>query len=156
MMILNLILMLLLFSDFLLPSNNIIKDKFLISQTNVSGVVGWKNRNYQNIENILEFQSGTSYRVARFPNNIENVEDKTVEIKKTLLFSKIKSLKLPNKENEIYVSVLSLPEILIAFLLALIVTILNFFSTNTALEFIMSFACVFIYFVSIAYFFYLS
>lgn len=156
MMILNLILITFLYGDFLLPSTNITKDKFLISETNVSGVSRWRNRNYQSVENTLEFQSGRSYYIARIPDNLEYAENGIVQINKTLIFSKIKSIASPINKKEIYVSVLSLPEILIAFLLALIITILNFFSTNTALEFLLSFACVFVYFVSVAYFFYLS
>lgn len=155
MMILNIILISLLYGDFLLPSNNITNDKFLLSQTNVSGSASWKGRNYQNVENILEFQSQL-FRIARIPDYLENFEGKTVQIKRTLLFSKIKSINLPVEDNDIFVSVLSLPGIFIAFLLALTITIINFFSTNTVLEFIMSFACTYIYFVTIVYFFYLS
>ena len=113
MMILNLVLILCLYGDFLLPSNNITTDKFKTSETNISGVSSWKNRNYQNVENTLEFQSGKSYYIARIPDNLQYAENEIVQIKKTLLFSKIKSIASPVNKKEIYVSVLSFPVVLI-------------------------------------------
>ena len=94
----NLIFILILYVDFTLPSIHNKTEKIKSFYNSVNYTPGWKSKSSTEIKYILECESGSVYYLGKFPQEFENIEnEKKVDIERTLLFKKVKSLKVENK-----------------------------------------------------------
>src|SRR5690606_12005979 len=100
--------------------------------------------NYENVYRIY-CENDDSYRIIIDPKIPEDMEPgKQMTITKTKLLGRIKSLKI---ENHVYdVSFLKNPTILICFMIAFVVSILNLFSSNRIVGFLLAFSMIYIFF----------
>ena len=154
--ILNLVLVFILYADYYLPSHNIIEEKFVSFYNVIENLPRIKGGGGKEVKYILECSSGNLYHLYSFPENNFKIEaSQKIFISKTLLLSKVKSLKLDPNSEEISISLLSNKLITFLFILAIFITILNFFFTNTTLDIFLAFSCSYIYLLTASYLFYL-
>lgn len=154
--ILNLIIVFALFFDLLIPSNKIIKEEFLSFYNTVTNVPKVKGGGGKDIRNILECKSGNLYYLVSMPDYENNIkEEQEIYVKKTILFSKVKSLKVSEKE-EWSVSLLSNNWIIFSFIISTFITLVNFCFTNKYLDVLLSFSSGYIFVVTGTYLFYFS
>jgi hypothetical protein len=148
----NLIFILILYVDFTLPSIHNKTEKIKSFYNSVNYTPGWKSKSSTEIKYILECESGSVYYLGKFPQEFENIEnEKKVDIERTLLFKKVKSLKVENKTYS--VSFLSLNMVMYIFTFCIVINLLNIFFTNKVLDIILAFGTVPIYFVGLVYIF---
>lgn len=153
--ILNLVLVFVIYSDYYLPSQNIVEEKFESFYNVVKNLPRIKGGGGKEIRYILECASGNLYHLHSFPeNNFEIKKGQKIFISKTLFLLKVKSLKISKESKGQNISLLSNNFITFLFLLAILITFANFIFTNRILDVFLSFSCAYIYLVSLLYLLY--
>lgn len=154
--ILNLIIVFALYFDFLIPSNKIIKEEFISFYNTVSNIPRIKGGGGKDIKNILECKSGNLYYLISIPDYENNIKkEQEIYVKKTILFSKIKSLKVSEKEDW-SVSLLLNNWIIFSFAISIFITLANFCYKNMYLDVLLSFSSGYIFVATGTYLFYFS
>ncbi|MCF8322102.1 MAG: hypothetical protein K9I26_03055 [Flavobacterium sp.] len=154
--IINLIVVFFLYFDLLLPTGKIVKEEYLSSYNTVKYLPRIKGGGGKDIRNILETKSGNLYYLTSI-RNYENeiISGQNIYISKTLLLSKVKSLKV-SEQQKWNVSLLTNYLIISLYVLSTFITIINFFYTNKYFDILLSFSCAYILIVTASYIFYLS
>jgi hypothetical protein len=149
----NIFFVVVIYADLILPEKEPVKEKFRWTYSSVKNIPGYKTRGGKEISNFIECQNGNIYKIGFVPAEIENLkEGEDIEISKTLIFSKVKSVITPDKE--IFVLFTTQKIILIGVFFSMLVFASRFFLTNNFLDLIFAFASVFIYFITGVYLFY--
>ena len=152
-MFFNLIIVFALYFDLLIPSNKIVKEEFLSFYNTVTNVPRIKGGGGKDIKNILECKSGNLYCLISIPNYENNIEaGQNIYVKETILLSKVKSLKVSEKQ-EWNVSLLLNDWILFSFAISIFITLINFYFTNKYLDVLLSFSSGYIFLATVTYLF---
>lgn len=153
---LNIVLVIILYADYFIPSENIVEEKFKSFYNVVKTSPRIKGGGGREVKYILACKSGNLYYLYTFPTKeFNSKEGESIYIKKTAVFSKTKLLKLNLKSEGENISILSNYIVISLFILAFIISFFNLLYNNTFLDICLAFACVYIYLVTITYLFYL-
>ncbi|ESU25278.1 hypothetical protein FSS13T_18540 [Flavobacterium saliperosum S13] len=157
LIIINLLLALLIFADYLIPFNHTEEEKFSSFYRTVKETPGFKSKSSSEYKNILECKTGNLYNLGKFPDlQYELSDGQNIHIVKTFIFSSVKSINVVNeKGNQILeVSFLSIQIVQILLLISVLITFLNIFFTNGFLDFALALASIFLYTLTLVYIFY--
>lgn len=147
----NLIVVSFCYIDFLLPNKNIEIEVF----SSFYNVVNNYPKGKKEILNILECKSGKTYRLINFPTSTENLlSGQKIEIKKTFLLGKLKSLKFIEINKSFNISLLYNNYIIIGSIISVVLSLLNVFFEINFLEIALAFSTVFVFSISAVYLFY--
>ena len=154
--ILNLIFVFVLCVDFFIPSNKVYFETLSSVYNTVTAYPSSRSTSGgKEIKNILYCESGNLYYLGTIPNQLNEIKKgESISITKSFLLSKTKSFKKENRLEEVNVSFLSIRLVMIIFLLATLITILNCFVTNTFLDILLAASSTFIYFLTAVYLFF--
>ena len=157
LIIINLLLGLLLFADYLIPFNHVAEEKFSSLYNTVKETSGFRGSSSSEYKYIMECKSGNLYNLGKFPDLQYELNDgQNIHIVKTFIFSSVKSINVVNEEKEqiLEVSFLSLQIVKILLLVSVLITFLNIFFTNGFLDFALAIASIFLYVLTLVYIFY--
>ena len=136
----NLITVFILCIDFLIPSNRIVIEEFSSFNTSVKQVPTIRFGATKSIRHILRCESGNLYYVTYMPSAENQLEvGQEIFITKTIFLSKIKSIKVSEKQV-LELSFMSYPLIIFLNVIAVIITLLNFWFEHKYLDVLLSFA----------------
>ncbi|AWA30982.1 hypothetical protein HYN48_13330 [Flavobacterium magnum] len=151
--ILNLVLLTIMYTDFFIPSDNIVEEKFASFDASVKEAAYHpKYGGETEIRYYLECQSGKQYYLYNFPeNDIVEIGHK-IYITKTFLFSKVKYFQVSLDSEKRPLSLLYYG--LFAYIISAcaFVTLLSIFVVNKYLDFLLAFSTVFICIITLIYF----
>jgi hypothetical protein len=150
----NILVVLFLYIDFLLPTNKIDKEIFS-SFYSVVNYYPSKGGGGKEVLTVLECKSGKTYRIPASPiYSEEEFNGKKIEIEKTFLFGKQKVLRFVEINKLINISLLSENLIIIIYTISIIISLFNLFFEIKFLEIPLAFSFVFVFFTTIIYLFY--
>lgn len=145
-----------MYVDYAIPSKNVVEEKYKSFYNVVKVSPSFKGGGGKEVKSILECKSGNLYNLYYFPEAKFDLEEgESIYIVKTNVLSKVKLLKIDPKSAGENVSILSSQIAIFLFILAIVISLLNLFYNNTFLDICFSFACFYIYLITISYLFYL-
>lgn len=131
------------------PSNQSATERFHGIYKSVTSIPAKGKDGYQ-VDNYLHCKSGHFYKVGIVPLAFSSIqENEQIVIVKTPIFSKTRAVKSTSETIKILFLFNSLIIYIIVF--CLLITIANIFFPNGVLDFILSFASIFLYFLFVAY-----
>ena len=148
----NLIFILILYTDLLIPSISDKTERFKSFYNSVDSSPGWKSGSSKSIKYLLECESGNVYYLGKFPKESELfVKGIKMSVEKTLFLKKVRALKIEDKKC--YVSFLLEDIVEYIFIFCFVFNLLNVFFENKILEFMLPLATLPIYFIGLIYLF---
>lgn len=151
----NFLLFAIIYSDYYLPSKNIVKESFVSFYSVTEDLPRIKGGVGKNVKYILKCSSGNLYQLPSFPEHLFEIEKgQKLFICKTQMLSKIKSINLNIDSKETDVSIMSNKIVNLFFILAIFMTVLNLFFSNSFSDSLLAISSVYIYLISFSYLFY--
>ena len=157
-LILNILFVMSLYVDFILPSKNTVEKFNKLESTSTAVPSGKNGRTAYEDLNLLYCKSKNVYRLFKVSPCFNNLpENQEIVIKETYILSKIKEVEIQTMMNcNKNISFLGNFYVFLFFCSALLVLLLSMFFSNTFLNILLSVSCAFIYYTSAVYLFYVE
>lgn len=151
----NLIVISVLYIDFLLPTNRIDKEIFSSFYNVVNNYPKFKSGGGQDVRCLLECKSGRIYHIPNFPNSFEELtSDQNIEIEKTFFLGKLKQVNFVEINQQFNLSILSENLILIVSIASILISLISLCIEFKYQEILLGGSFVYVLFTCALYFFY--